>query len=155
MQFYWHVYMLCVGPKSLRVIIILCSVSDNDTSICYKNVLVKSHFPKDFIWQLHTHKTFHRNQKTDLIVYHRICQMCQVLQYYCFVRQRATTAEVATATLRQGVCESNMETCHLHGGGRPTSFKQWLKMITTANDSWVLFKYMTFLHSLRPAQVAK
>ena len=62
--------MLCVGPKSLRII--LCYVSDNDTSICYKRASKKP-FNKDyFIRQLHTQQTFHHNLgNKDSIIHHK------------------------------------------------------------------------------------
>ena len=66
--------MLFVGPKSLRITIILCYVSDNDTSIFYItcNTSKKTFYKDNFIRQPHTQQTFHHNlENTDLIVHYK------------------------------------------------------------------------------------
>ena len=65
--------MLIVGPKSLRITIILCYVSDNDTSIFFIKRASKKPFYKDyFIRQPHTQQTFHLNlENKDSIIHHK------------------------------------------------------------------------------------
>ena len=89
--------MIYDGPKSLRINIILCYVSHNDTLTSY--AMCKSR----------AYKTFHRKaepRSTNLL---QICVRFRSASISCDGVWRPHA-------LKQGVCASNMEASHRHGG---------------------------------------